>query len=204
MSVAFHFSRDLLSSVRHASRSSGSNSSSGSSLSELRAVSPNLAQSESQLVRNPNTSSICSAPSREAIIYFLERIADSTGDKMPGNDERHLPFYLKNEVYSHFKEDFKKIHLNSPVPSMNYFFRTWKHYCRNIKVRKSNRFSKCDICEQLKDEIKPTVMRFDSTQHLLQQKRIHFKMIADERLEYKKKRDKAIICLLYTSDAADD
>ena len=36
-------------------------------------------------------------------------------------------------------------------------------------------------------------MKFDSTSNLLKQKLIHFKMIADERLEYKKKRDRAIL-----------
>ena len=39
---------------------------------------------------------------RDAIVVFLRRIADQTGNSMPEKEEIHLPFYDKKEVYGIF------------------------------------------------------------------------------------------------------
>lgn len=184
---AFRFSRMMQASVRLiCERSLVSPSENGhlQSLNEGRGI-----------PSNPNSVTILQSPAREAIISYLTRLADTTGDKMPDSEERHLPFHSKNEVFDHFKEEFKRT--TSPtlvgIPSQPYFLRVWKRDCRIIKVRKNNRFSKCEICERLKDEMKRAVTNFESTNPILAQKKAHYAMIAEERQEYKRKRDMAIL-----------
>lgn len=195
LSTSFHCSRDILSSIRSASKFNNdvpSNTSSCGSRSSPFTASTS-AMKLSRFKSNPNTSAICAAPARESILSYLNRVAESTGDKMPDNNEQHLPFYKKEEVYKNFVEEFNKLNQTIQPPSKNYFYRTWKSYCKEIKIRKHNRFSKCEICENLKDELRRAVTRFEDTSHLLQQKRTHFQLIMDERQEYKNKRDKAIL-----------
>ncbi len=185
---AFRFSRKVQSSVRAICKNNlklslTANKSSISTTSFLDSI------------PNPRSSSILAAPGREAVVSYLSRLAENTGDKMPDINEMHLPFHTKMEVYAHFKEEYKKTSSSSLAgfPSANYFLRTWKSSCRFIKVRKRNRFSKCDICERLKDEMKIAVTNFESTAIVLAQKRAHYKMVTDERQEYKRKRDLAIL-----------
>ncbi len=197
LSSSFHYSRDILGSIRSASEVNHTSSSSdGSCFSQssqtIVPFTSDSFQNTTKYQSNPTSSVIFSAPCRESIVSYLNRVAENTGDKMPDSNEQHLPFYKKFEVYENFIEDFKKINPTGRVPSKNYFLRTWKTSCKNIKIRKHNRFSKCDICESLKDELRRAVARFEPTSHLLEQKRNHFRLIAAERQEYKSKRDKAI------------
>lgn len=183
---AFHFSRDLQSSVR----------SIASSYLTLPSNEPHVQQGVQQanVVTNPGSASIFAAPGKEAIITFMNRLSEDTGDRMPDSDEMHLPFHQKEEVYIQFKEDFvrSRSDLGVEPPTKSYFFKVWKAHCRHIKIRKNNRFAKCEICERLKDEMRRAVTTFNSTSSLLAQKRAHYKMVSDERLEYKRKRDIAI------------
>ncbi len=186
LTKAFCFSRDLQSSVRAISRKALLEFS-----SQTAESSPTVMFSINNSTQNPNSSSILSAPAKEAIIAYLVKVADETGDKMPDTNEKHLPFQSKQEVYNHFRDHFQRTTENGQcnLPSLNYFLRTWKKSCRQIKVRKSTRFSKCDICEHLNAEMKHRITTFQSTSDLLFQKRAHFSMVLDERLEYKRKKD---------------
>ncbi len=178
---AFRFSRDVQKSVK-----SIINTTTNIKIPQLRHRTTSLPLS------NPNSPAILVAPAREAVISFLHRIAEETGDKMPDTTDVHLPFHQKQDVFHHFKEDFKRTTMeSSSLPSKSYFLRVWKDNCRFIKVRKATRFAKCDICENLRDEIKRHITSFQSTSRLVAQKRAHYAMIADERLEYKRKRDTA-------------
>ncbi len=198
---AFRFSRKVQASVRSICESA-LNASSGNEL---------LASTDQErgLCSNPNSSAILNSPGKEAIMSYLIRLAESTGDKMPDSDERHLPFHTKNEVFGHFKEDFKRTASSTleGLPSLAYFLRIWKSECRFIKIRKNNRFSKCEICEKLKDEMKRAITTFESTAPILLQKKAHYAMIAQERQEYKRKRDQAIMhpneVLSFIIDGAD-
>lgn len=167
---AFHFSRDLQASVR------------GSDANKRR-VSNNI-QGKKDSVR--------SAKHKDAIITYLERVADNTGDQMPDRNEVHLPFFRKDDVYVHFKEEFALIHDVEP-PSFEYFRQVWRKHSSNIKVRKVMRFSKCGRCEELRASIQHAITnRIDATE-LRRQKAVHREMIQKERREYKKKRDNAVV-----------
>lgn len=133
------------------------------------------------------------SPQRDAVIVFLERLADITGDKMPDRNEFHLPFFKKCEVYEAFEIEFKELHRGAPIPSISYFTHTWKQYCFYIKVRKHSRFAKCDVCETLRSALKTAVLKRLSTVELKAQKSSHLKRIWSERLSYKKNRDRAIL-----------
>jgi len=172
LNKAFRFSRDVQRSVKLLSGTSHS-----SSLS----------------VDNSKSNFLASAPSKEAIISFLNRLADSTGDTMPDCNERHLPFHVKDEVYKHFKEDFNRLNMTDTEPCQNYFYHVWKHFCMDIKVRRSTRFAKCDTCELLRAELKSRVTKFEDTSDLLSRKKAHYNFITEERMEYRRKRDIAAL-----------
>ncbi len=193
---AFHLSRDVQSSVR----AIFNRATVGSSAREAGDV-QKINTTEAVEVPTVDSSSFqvfdatLPAPGREAIISFLLRLADETGDKMPDSEERHLPFHKKYEVYAQFKEDFKRTTSETleGLPCMNYFLKIWKIECRHVKVRKTNRFTKCDICERLREETLRAITNFESTSSIRAQKRAHYQMISDERLEYKRKRDIATL-----------
>lgn len=140
----------------------------------------------------PMTSTDRAAPGRDAVVSYLERLADETGEKMPDRPERHLPFFRKREVYEHFVKEYRILHDGVP-PVKSYFAWTWKLCCANIKVRKLSRFSKCSICEELREAMHEAVTKGATTQDLKRQKKLHIEMVALERREYKMKRDRAIL-----------
>ena len=177
LNKAFRFSRDVQRSVRVITTSSNSDS----SISEGK-------------LHSSSSNFVASAPCKEAIMSFLIRVADASGDKMPNCNERHLPFQKKDEMYNTFLEKFSRSNKNPGIkaPSKNYFYHVWKHNCKDVKVRKSTRFSKCDICEQIRSEMHILVTSFQSTADLLLRKRAHYDFIAQERMEYKRKRDIAV------------
>lgn len=67
------------------------------------------------------------ASKRDAIICFLERLADSTADQIPEKEEQHLLYFQKLKVYEIFVEVHRKLHRGDP-PSESYFYIIWaKH-----------------------------------------------------------------------------
>lgn len=133
------------------------------------------------------------SPQRDAIVSYLERLAEDTGDRMPDRNEYHLPFFKKQDVYDAFEKDFELLHRGKQKPSPDYFFRTWKEHCHSIKVRKNSRFSKCDTCETLRASLRNAVLNRVSTMDLKERKSAHLRMVWQERLQYKKNRDRAIL-----------
>lgn len=176
---AFRFSNDLISSVRN----NVSRTRTPSSIGATEPVPGQLASAAPSVNTGPESHN------RDSIRSFLERTAESTGDMMPDNNEYHLPFYKKNEVYDEFKSDFKFLYPSRPIPSYPYFVTVWNDHCSFIKVRKFRRFAKCTTCEDLRTAIKQAIREKRSTKELVEQKRAHLSFIARERLEYKKKRD---------------
>ncbi len=195
---AFRFSRDVQSSVRAVMKNSLQINSKSNSMADTTNIQRNQSSCLGpSTTSNPRSPTILFCPSKEAIQSFLLRLAEATGDRMPDCNEMHLPFHQKGEVYEQFKKDFEKINGNisaqKKVPGQSYFHRVWKAECPHIKVRKATRFSKCEICESLRDEMKRRITTFQSTTELLVRKRAHYNMILAERLEYKRKRDIAIM-----------
>ena len=106
---AFHFSRDMQAAVR-----------AGNPAESSEAISRNgLSNAQTRI------SSDKAAPRRDAIVTFLERLADDAGDKMPDRDERHLPFFRKRDVFAQFVEEYKILYNDTP-PTQQYFVASWK------------------------------------------------------------------------------
>lgn len=131
---------------------------------------------------------------RNAIITCLECAAESSGDKIPDTGEKHLPYFRKRGVYNFFKEEYKYLNPTTvQCSSKSYYYRTWKWYCKNIKVRRLGRFAKCTICEMLPSSISEALGRRDyNTVSILRQKKLkHNEAISKKRREYTKKGDQA-------------
>ncbi len=177
---AFCYSADIISSIRNGAVKKNQAGESDSFGSEHQS------QTSSNSDRRPIQ--------RDAIITSLERMAETSGDKMPDLEEIHLPYFRKRDVYMYFKQEFRILHSsNIKCPSKSYFYSTWKQNCRSIKVRKLGRFAKCSTCEQLRHSISEAVARRDYKNLAIvrRNKSEHNELISKERREYKKKRDKA-------------
>ena len=166
LSQSFHFSRDLQSAIK-------------------------VLFKKGKVHHDPSTANIIRrSDGKDSIICFLERLANDTADKMPDTEEQHLPFFQKKEVYELFCKEFQSLHISAP-PSIPYFSNVWIQFCNKIKVRKVSRFSKCTICEDLRDALKKAATEKSDTSVLLQRRRAHHDMVARERREYRRKKDLA-------------
>ncbi len=177
LKTAFRFSADLIASVRNGT------------------VKDRIVESFGEDVLSNTTSSSDRGPfQRDAVITCLERLAESSGDKMPDHNEIHLPYFRKRDVYVFFKEEFKLLNSTEvKCPSRSYFYKTWSQYCSTIKVRKIGRFAKCSTCVKLQKFVHDAASArdFKSLAIYRKKKSEHNGLIAMERREYKKKRDKA-------------
>ncbi len=179
LNKAFRFSFDMITAVRNGNKEE---------ISQVAAASSSSPFCQLSLSSDRNTEQ------RDAIITFLERLADNCGDKMPDSAEIHLPFFRKRDVLHSFKDEFRILYpIDVSLPSNSYFYRVWRQYARNIKVRKLGRFAKCTICEQLREGLAEATKNGDHKRQSLikKMKTEHNEMVGRERREYKKKRDKA-------------
>ena len=154
LQIAFRFSRDLQLSVRNGQ---------GSCTPPRR---------HKITIQASNTTSGATSPShdmfegivqtgrvhdqKDAVITFLERVAENTGDSMPDRAEVHLPFLKKKDVFAHFMNEYRQLHDSQP-PSMVYFHEVWRKHCSHVKVRRVTRFAMCSRCEQPRREIEDAV-----------------------------------------------
>lgn len=129
---------------------------------------------------------------RDAVICFLERLAESTADQMPDKTEQHLPYYQKGKVYELFVVEYRKLY-NAYPPSESYFYLTWSKHVPNIKVRKVHRFTVCTECETIRDGLAKAGTDESITAELRSRKLIHVRMVQAERREYQKKSDRACL-----------
>ncbi len=173
---AFNFSRDLQSSVKN----DGS-------------ISVRDSSSVRHSSRSAGTSQWKSSHHKDSVICYLERLAERTSDRMPDTGEYHLPFFRKRDVYTEFSREFAILNGGKSPPSIPYFFKVWRHECSKIKVRRITRFSKCEECENLRAKLTEAVKNSLPVDDIKRRRRLHLEFIKRERLEYKKKRDEAII-----------
>ncbi len=185
----FRFSTGLIAEVR-ASLSSDQRQ---NEIGSQQHFQPSFTSSSSRPLSSPKP-----APQKEAVISFLTRLAEDCSNNMPDRNEVHLPFFNKGEVYSLFHREYKFLYCNESgstrsTPRPSYFFWVWKHNCKDIKVRKASRFTICDECEEIRAALRHAVTNGKSTAALLSRADTHRKFVADERLEYQKKKDRAKI-----------
>lgn len=140
---------------------------------------------------NSSQSAYQAHPMRDTVVSFLLRLSEDCSEKMPDREELHLPFFRKRDVYTHFVEEFNKLYQAKDPPSSNYFLRVWKQNCRNIKVRKSSRFTVCDECDELRAALNNAIRCGHPTDDILRRKTLHQNFVTQERMEYQKKRDRA-------------
>lgn len=133
------------------------------------------------------------SPQRDSVICFLDRFADSTAERMPDTNERHLPLFQKKSVYEVFREQYTVLHGYHNIPSLAYFYTTWKKYCGDIKVRRIQRFTKCTDCEYIRDALAKYGTDKKSTAPLLERRRLHIEMVSRERREYQKRCELAAL-----------
>lgn len=55
---------------------------------------------DAMYIKEKRDDAVGSADHRESAIIFMERLAESTGDKMPNNTETHILFFKRAEVYA--------------------------------------------------------------------------------------------------------
>ena len=170
---AFRFSRDMITEVRRCTSSNVD-------------VVPQM-QSNTAHIHSDRPAS-----KRESIVTFLQRIAEDTANQMPDCSEQHLPFFTKCEVYKLFTSEHERLHAGLP-PRMDYFYHVWKKTCPNIKVRKVARFSKCVTCEQIRNAQQMGLMKGEDISKFKQLKSEHLLHIGRERVQYKMKRERAIL-----------
>lgn len=183
---AFKFSRDMQANVR-ASHEITMEKEGGDSLQN-----GNFSSSLKDDSTASSAPPLKTAEGQEAIITFLERMVEDTADQMPDTGEKHLPFFRKRDVFEVFVKEHAILYRVSP-PSPSYFVYVWKTFCPMIKVRKIRRFSKCTRCEELRAALETAMKSNASTSAIKASKMAHVEMVRRERLEYKKKRDRAIL-----------
>jgi len=131
---------------------------------------------------------------RDHIRLFIQNLAESTSNRMPDTDEFHLPYFQRSHVYEVLEKAWSLVdecgnHL--PPPSFHYFMDVWNKYHKKVKCAKVHRFSKCDICEKLRQELSEAGLDRTLSDKLREMKRVHNEFVASERLEYYRKRSRA-------------
>lgn len=111
---------------------------------------------------------------------------------MQDENEFHLPFFPKMEVYEAFLVECKSLY-SGILPSENYFYAPWKKNYRHTKVRENRRFTTCDTCGKLHVAIKDAVKNRKDTTDLLNKKRFHYNIVSVERMPYQWNHDRAIL-----------
>lgn len=188
----FHFSSDLMAAdidgIGIPDEVGGRNRPHGdqTSFTNTNRSSNGISSSESDMVDGRPT-----VRRKDTVVSFLKRLSEDCSDRMPDSAELHLPFFRKYEVYAHFTDEFKRLYPGAEPPTQHYFLRTWKSDCRNIKVRRTSRFTICDQCEQLRSALHKAILQSTSTAEIRRQKTEHNTYVATERMAYQMKRDRA-------------
>ena len=133
---------------------------------------------------------------KEFINAYLVNLAESTANRMPDSGELHLPYFEKKQVYQMFKTHWNEHDGMGNIilaPTYAYFIKVWGSNCRNIKCRRVHRFSKCDICEKLRQELAEAGMDRTRSDELRKMQKNHHRFVEMERMQYYKNREAARI-----------
>ena len=127
---------------------------------------------------------------KEAVISFVERLAEDCGDSMPHRPDIHIPFYQIQEVYPIFTREFKKLYPTIKPASKSYFRRTWQLFCPHVRVSKTHRFSICDVCDSIRTQLRNRILYGESTAEIRSRRSAHLSFVTRERTTYQKKKDR--------------
>ena len=131
---------------------------------------------------NPKATSI--------LAWFLN--FKKTLDVMPDRVEYQVAVPAKHVVHTMYMDDSVAHPLVFPACTRRYFLKLWLQYFDNIKVRKWNRFTRCDFCEKQR-----TIQHSQRSSVFQKQKAIlelvdHYKFIAMERAYAESKKARAL------------
>nr|XP_054753079.1 uncharacterized protein LOC129258865 isoform X1 [Lytechinus pictus] len=115
----------------------------------------------------------------------LNTVASSCGDRMPDQESIHLPpSFTRKEVYRTVTD------INDDVCSESHFKSVWRKEQHQIRIPKINRFSKCDLCTELKIKLGRTNDK-GVRKNLMTQHQEHVQKQSNERQKYYKHIQKA-------------
>lgn len=122
---------------------------------------------------------------RKAVLYILERLAESVCDWVIDKKEFYLPFIGIQDVYDSFWTEHKSLH-GAPCLTYANFDTVFLQQCRTIKMRKDSGYALCSICEKLESAL-PRLLQLQQDLRSLNMKIMgHFRFFAWERLVYYK------------------
>ncbi|XP_071500356.1 uncharacterized protein [Diadema antillarum] len=122
-------------------------------------------------------------------VMWLDRFSRRFGDKLPAQERIHLPSCLtRATMYNLMREELEEH--GEEVCSKAHFLRIWRKEMSHVSIPKVNRFSKCDVCTQLKQSIERANEK-EERQALHQQREEHLTQQKTERLKYYKHAQKA-------------
>ena len=102
----------------------------------------------------------------KAVLSFLFRLAEDCVDKMPDHKEVHFPFHQRKEIYRILLTKFKQLYPDVVPAVPQYFRHVLKDNCPFYKAMKTQRFSTCKVCDQIRCGLSETVLKGQSTENL--------------------------------------
>ena len=185
---AFMFSPDLQSSVRRFSDTQCDSFSSGilESIHSATSLKQQSSHSEDHHISSDTLS-------KDSIVLFIDRMVEDVSEMMPDSGEFHLPFFRKEDVYELFERDYKKLYPTRSVPSISYFHAVWIQERSTVKVRKYQRFTKCDTCERIRSAFAEALRSGKCTDSIKKEQAAHNHFISLERREYTRKTELATL-----------
>ncbi|XP_071143255.1 uncharacterized protein [Mytilus edulis] len=128
-------------------------------------------------------------PKTLTALAWLQDFANSYAGFMPDSKQLHLPCCLtKSSVYSTMVSELEGP--TSQCISLSHFLLVWRTELRHIAIPRRSRFSECNTCVLLKNEIESTRNK-EVRKQLMQQRDTHLKQQKSEREKYYKHAMKA-------------
>lgn len=188
---AFHFSTVMIAEVASGKINRDYNSRSSRSSLIASVQSDNLASTSEGSTTIDSEVEPAIKKKKEAIMSFIQRLAEDCGDAMPHKPEVHLPFHQIQEVFPIFDREFRKLYPTTDPVTSSYFRRIWLDKCPNVKVTKSTRFSICEVCDSIRSQLRDKVVNGESTAEVKERRSTHLSFVAKERMAYQRKKDRA-------------
>ncbi|XP_062596921.1 uncharacterized protein LOC134258393 isoform X2 [Saccostrea cucullata] len=120
---------------------------------------------------------------------YVETTAVRYGDQQPDCREVHLPCCLNKTIaYEDYLKTFQDRGLH--CVSKRSFYRIWREHFNNVKVRKFQKFSKCNECTTFREALSQKLTK-EERLRLQAQRQIHLKFQELSREKYYKHRSKS-------------
>ena len=120
-------------------------------------------------------------------LQWLEDFATNYGDRMPHTEEVLLPYKTsRTHVYDRYFEEKR----GTFSLSKSHFFKLWNKELHFLKIKKTNSFSKCNLCSILERRLQNTRNKHEIIQ-IREQRENHCERQMHERKLYYYKRNKA-------------